>query len=85
MKTVWYRKIGQYITFLSWKISVEVLLRRINPALLHKLHVCLSIRGFSLDSPHSGICLLFICNNPGYVCQGRNHRPVDWTKRRQTW
>lgn len=54
-------------------------------ALLHNLHGCLSIWGFTLDSPHSGICLLFICNNPGDVCQGRNDRAIHWTKRGQAW
>lgn len=36
------------------------------------------------DLPHSGICLLLICNNPSDICQCRNHRAVSRTKRRQT-
>lgn len=34
--------------------------------------------------PHSRICLFLICNNPGYVSQGRNHRAVHWPKRGQS-
>lgn len=39
--------------------------------------------GFTRYLPHSGICLFLICNNPGYVCQSRNHRAVHRPKRRQ--
>lgn len=43
-----------------------------------------SINFVSNYIPHSGICLLLICDNPGYVSQGRNHRAVHGPKRGQS-